>query len=162
MVFDTGLGALPIIVALALVPVVPLVAWDLRLDRKAHDLAVATGALYSCGTATQLQLLRRVPQFVPPLQDVRFASVVRGSFPGRLVVDRQGVAWEPYARVQRFFRVPALRLAWGEIEYAGAIDRRGPRDPGFFEMRLRSGSELAFMTVRTAELKTALREVGLG
>jgi hypothetical protein len=162
IVFDIGLGALPVIVALSLVPVVPVVAWDFRMDRKAHDLAVTEGALYSCGTAMQLQLFRRAPQFEAPLREVRFAFVVGGSFPGRLVIDRQGVAWEPSAGIQRFFRVPALRLAWSEIAYAGAIDRRGPRDPGFFEVRLQNGSELAFMTVRTSELRTALRELGLG
>lgn len=148
-------------VALAVVMVFASFAWASRLDRQARAAGVTANALFSCSTTIMYKAFRQAPQFEQPLRSVRLAWFVGGWLMGRLVLTPQLVVWLPGRWTRRVFQVPALELGWGEVVDASAVDQPGPRDPGILELRLRNGSELAFMVTRNKELAEALKAVRL-
>jgi hypothetical protein len=150
-----------LLVALAVVTAIAILAWASRLDRQARSAGVTVNAIFSCSTTIVFKAFKQVPQFEQPLRSVRLAWVVGGWLIGRLVLTQQLLIWVPGTWTRKVFRAPVLELGWGEVEYANAVDQPGPRDPGILELRLRDGSEFAFMVTRNEELAEALKTVRL-
>jgi len=130
---DDGLSV-PAIILIMATTAAAILLWARRLDRQADEAGRDVGALFSCSTTLQYQLLREQPRLREVLKPVRLSWLVGGWLIGKLFVGSDGVTFRPNAWTRATFRVPTVVLPWSEIDYAAAVDQPGPRDPGLLEL----------------------------